>query len=406
MTTMKTAFILNASVQKKNVRLHLVYSHFDPIKKITKPKWKAMGLVEDEKKAVVEKRKREMMAKLEEEELRLREGYNDPSYYPLLQFLNDWLENSHKRKVQESTYQGYKGYINSNIKTFFGQKVTLADCKPRLMYSFYDWLREKNLAESTILHYHNLLHAAFQYAIRQEIFDFNPLARVDRPKAKKYQASHYSVEEVKTLEALSKDDPLYIPIILAAYCGVRRSEALGLTWENVDFAKNEIRIYQKVMQTKRNGKTALVISDQMKNETSRRIVPMVPMVSEALKKHKIRQEQNREQFRKAYSTKYLDMVCVDAMGDLIRPNYVTTHFRFLLDKLGMRRIRFHDLRHTCASLLVESDTNMKTIQMWLGHSSMKTTADIYAHLDMNAKNSAAVALTHLFRLDEADEGEE
>ena len=98
MTTMKTAFILNASVQKKNGRLHLVYSHFDPIKKITKPKWKAMGLVEDEKKAVVEKRKREMMAKLEEEELRLREGYNDPSYYPLLQFLNDWLENSHKRK--------------------------------------------------------------------------------------------------------------------------------------------------------------------------------------------------------------------------------------------------------------------------------------------------------------------
>lgn len=112
MTTMKTAFILNASVQKKNGRLHLVYSHFDPIKKITKPKWKAMGLVENEKKAVVEKRKREMMAKLEEEELRLREGYNDPSYYPLLQFLNDWLENSHKRKVQESTYQGYKGYIN------------------------------------------------------------------------------------------------------------------------------------------------------------------------------------------------------------------------------------------------------------------------------------------------------
>ena len=133
---------------------------------------------------------------------------------------------------------------------------------------------------------------------------------------------------------------------------------------------------------------------------------MVPMVSEALKKHRIRQEQNREQFRKAYSTKYLDMVCVDAMGDLIRPNYVTTHFRFLLDKWGMRRIRFHDLRHTCASLLVESDTNMKTIQMWLGHSSMKTTADIYAHLDMNAKNSAAAALTHLFRLDEADEGEE
>ena len=100
------------------------------------------------------------------------------------------------------------------------------------------------------------------------------------------------------------------------------------------------------------------------------------------------------------------MVCVNAMGDLIKPNYVTTHFAYLLRKYGMRKIRFHDLRHTCASLLLASDNNMKVIQMWMGHSSMKTTADIYAHLDMSAKNTAAVALAHLFRLDEDDEAEE
>jgi integrase len=154
------------------------------------------------------------------------------------------------------------------------------------------------------------------------------------------------------------------------------------------------------------GKSQIIISDEMKNETSRRTIPMVPMVVEALKRHKARQEFHRQQFKDAYSTKHLNMVCVNAMGDLIKPNYVTTHFAYLLRKYGMRKIRFHDLRHTCASLLLASDNNMKVIQMWMGHSSMKTTADIYAHLDMSAKNTAAVALAHLFRLDEDDEAEE
>ena len=407
MIVSKTEFILNASIQPKDGRLYLVYSHYDPIQKKTKPKWKAMGLPVDAKKSVIEKRKREMMRAFEEEEYRLREGWTDPSCYPLIEFLNEWADKNHsQKKIQSSTYASYKRNINGHIKLFFGEKVTLADCKPKLVNEFYDWLRNKGDSECTVLHYHNLLHAAFQYAIKQEIFEFNPLMRVDRPKAKKYKASYYSVEEVKTLESLAEDDPLYIPIILAAYCGVRRSEALGVTWDNVDFEKNEIHIHQKVVEILVDGKSQIIISDEMKNETSRRTIPMVPMVVEALKRHKARQEFHRQQFKDAYSTKYLNMVCVNAMGDLIKPNYVTTHFAYLLRKYGMRKIRFHDLRHTCASLLLASDNNMKVIQMWMGHSSMKTTADIYAHLDMSAKNTAAVALAHLFRLDDDDEAEE
>ena len=86
------------------------------------------------------------------------------------------------------------------------------------------------------------------------------------------------------------------------------------------------------------------------------------------------------------------MVCVNAMGDLIKPNYMTTHFAYLLRKYGMRKIRFHDLRHTYASLLVAKNINMKIIQVWLGHSNMSTTADIYSHLDANAKCEAGRAI--------------
>ena len=89
-----------------------------------------------------------------------------------------------------------------------------------------------------------------------------------------------------------------------------------------------------------------------------------------------------------------------AVGEILKPDYVTAHFPNLLKKYGLRKIRFHDLRHTCASLLLSKSVNMKVIQMWMGHSSMKTTFDIYAHLDVNAKEEAARILEKVLRLNE------
>jgi integrase len=296
--------------------------------------------------------------------------------------------------------------VNGHIAKLFGDKITLADLKSRRINAFYDYLRSIGDNEQTVLHYHNLLHAMFEYAIKQELFEYNPMQRVDRPTVKRYPASFYSVEEVQTLLAFAKDDPLYIPIVLAVYCGMRRSEALGMTWDCVDFENDKISVQKKVIEISKNGKKQIIVSDELKTESSRRVFAMHPDVKKILLEHKERQEMYRKQFKRSYSKKYLDMVCVDQMGMLLRPNFVTEHFAVLLNKHGLRKIRFHDLRHTCASLLLASDNNMKVIQMWMGHSSMKTTADIYAHLDMSAKNTAAVALAHLFRLDEDDEAEE
>ena len=137
MIVSKTEFILNASVQPKDGRLYLVYSHYDPVQKKTKPKWKAMGLSVDAKKSVIEKRKREMMRAFEEEEYRLREGWTDPSCYPLINFLNEWADKSHsQKKIQSSTYASYKRNINGHIKLFFGEKVTLADSNPSWSTNF------------------------------------------------------------------------------------------------------------------------------------------------------------------------------------------------------------------------------------------------------------------------------
>ena len=104
----KTDFALSGSVQKKNGKLYLVYPHYDPIKKVTKYKWKGMGLLVGEKKTIIEKTRRELLHKLEAEEIRLREGYNNPENYPLIEFLTTWLETVHKYKIQQTTYQDYQ----------------------------------------------------------------------------------------------------------------------------------------------------------------------------------------------------------------------------------------------------------------------------------------------------------
>lgn len=145
-----------------------------------------------------------------------------------------------------------------------------------------------------------------------------------------------------------------------------------------------------------------VISDEMKTESSRRSFKMIPEVKEILLAHKERQELYRKQFRRAYCKKYLDMVCVNPLGELIKPSYITSHFPKLLKQYRMRDIRFHDLRHTCASLLVSLDVNMKVIQKYLGHSNMSTTADIYSHLDVNATGEAGRKLSELLADDESE----
>ena len=385
---------ISGSVQEKNGRLHFVASYKDPVTQKRKTKWIGLGLPAGTPKSIVEKAKRDAQTQFEKDFKRYLDGYDDPSKYPLIAFLDEWLDKAHIHKIQESTYNGYKGRVR-RMEKFFKDKLTLADCTRRVVNNFYEDLREEGVTEQTVLHYHNLLHAAFEYAVKQEIFESNPMNRVDRPQPKKYTGANYSVEEVKNLLALTEDDPIFVPIVFAVYCGMRRSEALGVSWGNIDFENNVIHIRRKVIEVHRNGKLERVISDEMKTDSSRRSVYLAPAVKEILLAHKEKQERYQKQFGRSYSKKYTDMVCVDPLGELIKPSYVTAHFPVLLERNGLRPIRFHDLRHTCASLLLAMGVDMKVIQKYLGHSNMSTTADIYSHLDIRAVGNAGRKLGEL-----------
>ena len=386
------------SIQEKRGKLYLVISYKDSVTQKRKTKWMGLGLPVGAPKSVISKAEREAKNKFESEYRRFLEGYDDPKKYPLLYFLNDWLDKVHIHRIQESTYNGYKGRVNGKMKKYFGEKLTLADCKPRLIYGFYEYLREDGDSEQTILHYHNLLHTAFEYAIRREILEYNPMDRVERPQVKKFIGDFYSVDEVKELLEKAKEDPIYIPIVLAVYCGLRRSEALGLSWSNIDFENDKIFIGQKVLEVVRDGKMTQVVSDEMKTESSRRSFKMIPEVKEILLAHKAQQEVYRREFRRSYSKKYEDMVCVNPLGELIKPSYVTAHFPVLLERNGLRPIRFHDLRHTFATLALQNGVDIKTVSGMLGHFSAGFTLDTYAHVTTSAQKEAANTMGGVLRV--------
>ena len=128
-----------------------------------------------------------------------------------------------------------------------------------------------------------------------------------------------------------------------------------------------------------------------------RTLPLIPVVENLLLAEKEKQTKNRRLFKSSYCRDYLDYICVDESGKLLRPNFVTEHFGWVIRKYGLRTIRFHDLRHTCASLLLSNGIPMKQIQIWLGHSTFSTTADIYAHLDFSAQEQSAAAMSGMFQ---------
>ena len=245
---------------------------------------------------------------------------------------------------------------------------------------------------NSVIRYHAVIHRAMKYAVRTDLITSNPVDKVDRPKKNAYQGSFYSEDEMQDLFEAARDTKLELPIVLASFYGLRRSEVLGLKWSAIDFQQSTITIQHTLTSCKIDGKLVEVVSDTTKTKSSRRMLPLIPQFRDMLLQRWEQQEEYKRVCGRCYNRKYLDYICVDEMGNIIKPNYVTDSFSKLLAKHGLRHIRFHDLRHTCASLLLANGVPMKMIQDWLGHSDMGTTANIYSHIDSESKKASAMAI--------------
>ena len=252
---------------------------------------------------------------------------------------------------------------------------------------------EKHLSSNTIVHHHAIIRKCLEYAFKMDIIPNNPADKVQKPKVEQYIGSYYTQTELNTLFEKSKGDPLEVVILITAFYGLRRSEVLGLKWDSFDFDNLTFTIKHTVTITNTEGNNRkLECKDKTKNKSSYRSLTLLDDMAEKLLELKEKQEAFKKAFGKSYNKQYLDYVFVNPQGKLIRPDYITQHFSMLLEKIGMKHIRFHDLRHSCASLLLAKGIPMKAIQEWLGHSNFSTTANLYAHLDSNSKKKSAEVL--------------
>ncbi len=308
-------------------------------------------------------------------------------------FLLQWLEIA-KPTIALTTYASYSGMAKSVIIPYFKEReITLSEMKATDIQAFY-MKQLKRVKANSVIHYHAVIHRALKYAVKIDLISVNPADKVERPKADKFIGSFYDSNEVQALFEAAKGTLIEIPIFLGAFYGLRRSEALGLKWDAIDFQNNTITIRHTVTSCNLDGKHIQIAQDTTKTKSSMRTLPLVPAFKEKLLKLKEQQEEYKRVCGRCYNKKYLEYICVDEMGTLISPHYLTSSFPKLLEKNNLRHIRFHDLRHSCASLLLANGVPMKQIQEWLGHSDFSTTANVYAHLDYNSKLSSADAMVN------------
>ena len=281
------------------------------------------------------------------------------------------------------------------------QIVSFIHTYPDVSLIVIDLHEAETLKNTSVLRFHANLHKALKYAVRIDLIPSNPVDKVDHPKPQAFMASYYSAEEMEKLFEAAQGHKLELIIQLAAFYGLRRAEVMGLRWEAIDFEAKTLTIRHIVTSTRIDGKKILVEADRAKTKSSLRTLPLVDPIAERLKAVKEQQEYNQKICGNCYNQEYLGYVFVDAMGNLFQPDSVTTGFPQLLKENGLRRIRFHDLRHSCASLLLKEGVPMKQIQEWLGHSDISTTANIYAHLDSQSKNLSARTMANTLTLPEA-----
>ena len=323
---------------------------------------------------------------------------------PFADYMEKWL-NSVRPSIATATYQSYSIMMKARVIPYFtASKIRLGDLTPQHIEDFYQTILNDGCTTNTVIHYHAIIRKALQSAVKKDILAKNPADKVERPKKNVFHGSFYSEDEMLNLFDAIAGDCLELSVKIAAYYGQRRSEVLGLRWDAIDFERKTISISHKVIEANVDGKFVPVGEDVLKTKSSFRTLPLIPVVEDLLLAEKEKQTKNRRLFKSAYCRDYLAYICVDEMGRLLRPNYVTEHFSWVIRKYDLRKIRFHDLRHTCASLLLSNGSPMKQIQIWLGHSTFSTTADIYAHLDFSAQEQSAAAMSTMFQRKEVPAG--
>ena len=379
---MKVKF--NHRLRERNGIYHVVVYWINPITKEQESKSKSTGLkikgnkkkAEEIEEAFFQEVKEKYKDAYQEDKIEKKEKIK------FLDFLEQSITNS-KNSIEYPTYKSYRDQqriINKffSIKNLDLEAVTVAD-----ILDFYSYLSNiRKNTNNTVIHYHALLRKTFTEAHIRKLIKENIMLEIPRPKKEKYISEVFNLKEINIFLNHIKGHQFELEMNLAIFYGFRRSELLGLRFSVIDFDNNTILVNTKITSSE---KEKLVAKQKMKNDSSYRIMPLLDSVKKLIIQRMERIKKDKYFFKSVYTKKWEGFICVVENGELIKPGRLTRTFRKLINECGLKEIRLHDLRHSCATLLYEQDIQLKDIQMWLGHSDIQTTANIYSHFDYTRK---------------------
>jgi integrase len=300
-------------------------------------------------------------------------------------YLTSWYEGM-KHQVKQSTYRRYGDYVNHLIPNI-GQ-YSLAKLAPQHLRAFYNKMLAQGLSPTTVHAIHSMLHKALEDALQMALVNRNVTEMLKPPRRGNREMMTLSVLEMQQFLEVVRDDRFYALYILALSTGMREGELLGLRWQDVDLARRTVQVRMTVSETI----TKQYYLAETKTAYSRRTVAITQAAVDPLAEHWQKQQLDKARMGSNWTDNGL--VFPNGYGNIMIPhNIAKRSFKRYLVKAGLsREIRFHDLRHTAATLLLASGVNAKVVSEMLGHSNVAITLRIYAHVLPHMQQSAVQAM--------------
>jgi integrase len=309
--------------------------------------------------------------------------YAPPVKITVANLFNEWLLGYVKTNCTIRTEESYRSTIERHLSPVLG-RIQLKDLQPSMIQAYYGQACEK-LSSKSVLYHHRILKHCLKYAVRQGYLGRNPCDLVDPPKARQNPMRTLTPDEVKTLLGAASSNQFYPIIYTAVSTGLRQAELLGLRWRDVDFDSRSISVCQTLY--KRCG---ICEFHEPKTSHSKRCVNMTAKLTDYLSEYKAERESLCLHLGRLLKPD--DLIFSNGDGTPIDPGVLSHNFARILKRAGIENARFHDLRHTFASLMLLRGAKPKVISEALGHASVGFTMEVYAHIIAGMQSEAMALL--------------
>ena len=304
-------------------------------------------------------------------------------------YLRRWLEDSKKGSVKPATYHGYERMVRNHLAPTLG-RIKLKALTPTHLRGLYRQKTDAGLSARTVGYVHATLHNALEQAVNDGLVARNVADAVKPPRMQREEIEPLTPKQARKLLEAVAGDRLEALYDLAVTAGLRQGELLGLKWNDIDLDQGILRVRRTLSSLEGDRP----IFNNPKTAKGRRGVKLTAKAVEAIKKHRAQQQEERNRLAGLWQDHGL--VFSTRVGTpLSRHNLVNRSFKPLLKRAGLPEILFHDLRHTCATLMLVVGTNPKVIQETLGHANVSVTLDVYSHLLPNMQDEAAQKMDKL-----------